>query len=104
MGSKNTKQLMNFVKLLLPHQKRSVNNCREAIFQALYTCNIVRIYLVCPAGVGTGPGTQNFNKRRGKKVMPKKIVKLPKLPEPHWNLCCLIYSNSLELKQWTSIA
>lgn len=62
MGSKNIKQLMNFGKLPLPYQKRNSKNCREAIFQALSTCNEVRIYLVCPAGVRTAPGMQNVDK------------------------------------------
>lgn len=105
MGSKIIKQLMNFVKVLLPHQKTNVSNCREAIFQALSTCNAIRIYLVYPNGVGTDSGMQNLDKRRGKKVMPEKHSNSKKKnQEPHWNLCFLIYSNGLEIKQWISAA
>lgn len=64
MGSKIIKQLMNFVKVLLPHQKTNVSNCREAIFQALSTCNAIRIYLVCPNGVGTDSGMQNLEEAK----------------------------------------
>lgn len=102
MGSKIIKGLMNFVKVLLPHQKTNASNCREAIFQALSTCNAIRICLVCPNGFGTGTAMQHLDKRKGKKSYAKKPLKLQKNQEPHWNLCFLIYSNGLEIKQWIS--
>lgn len=92
MGSKIIKQLMNFVKVLLPHQKTNVSNCREAIFQALSTCNAIRIYLVCPNGVGTDSGMQNLDKRRGKKVMPKKHSNSKKKIRNHTGIYVFLFT------------
>lgn len=85
MGSKTIKQLMNLVKLLLPHQKRNASNCRETIFQALSTCISVRIYLVCSAGVWSRHAKVREKERQ--KGYVKKIVKLQKIQEPHQNSC-----------------